>query len=140
MPAAPVSEAPAGRPGAALLSRFAAVGLLSTAVYAVLALLLSGPWIAFPQVAASAAAYATATVFSYLAQKFVTFRSPGAHRQQAPRFAAAAVLGFAVATIIPAVTAALGAPVLVPVALTCVLVPVLSFLLLSRWVFAEPRR
>ena len=133
MSAAPASDL---RARGGLLSRFALVGLASTGLYFVLALLFAQGF-GIGSIAASVGAYALATVFSYLAQKFVTFRSAGAHRAELPRFLALTVLGFGIATALPALGDALGWPSIVPFAATCILVPLINFLLLDRWVFAR---
>jgi len=125
------------RLGPALLSRFALVGIGATLLYAVLALGFS-EWAALPPVQASLAAYALATVFSYLGHKFVTFMSAGAHREEGPRFAVVAAAGFGIAAALPAVlSTGLGLPSYVPVVLTCVLVPLVNLFVLDRWVFAN---
>lgn len=135
MSAAPASDL---RTRGGLISRFAIVGLASTGLYAVLAL-ASEQWLGMTAIVASVAAYAVATIFSYLGQKFVTFRSGGAHRSEGPRFLALTALGFAIATALPAIGQQLNLPTIVPVALTCVLVPLINFFVLDRWVFAARR-
>lgn len=135
MPAAGGSERPgAGRIGPALLSRFALIGVGATVLYGVLALVLAR---ALAPVQASVAAYAVATLFSYLGHKFVTFMSDGAHRTEAPRFLMLSAVGFAIATVLPALfTNLLGWPPIVAVIATCIVVPLLNLLVLDRWVFA----
>lgn len=147
MAPAPESEASArrrARPGSAaglgagLVSRFALVGIGATLLYASLALLFSQ--MALAPVEASLLAYAVATVFSYLGQKFVTFRSPGAHRSELPKFLVLTAIGFGVATAMPAVfSGLLGYPPYVPVVATCIVVPVINLFVLDRWVFSARR-
>lgn len=121
--------------GAGLLSRFALVGIGATLLYAVLAMLLTQ---AMQPVAASFAAYAVATMFSYAGHKFVTFMSSGAHRAEAPRFLVLTAVGFGIATALPALlTSGLGWPPAVPVGLTCILIPIINLFVLDRWVFAR---
>ncbi len=133
MSAAPASDR---RSRGALVSRFAVVGLASTGLYFVLALAFA-EGLGVAAVTASLLAYVLATVFSYLAQKFVTFRSHGAHTAEAPRFLVLTAFGFAVATALPALGTQLGWPSIVPFALTCVVIPVVNFFVLDRWVFAR---
>jgi len=136
---APVSDAGARRRprpglGAGLVSRFAMVGIGATLLYASLALLFSQ--MALAPIRASVLAYALATVFSYLGQKFLAFRSPGAHRSELPRFLVLTAIGFGVATAMPALfSGLLGFPAYVPVIATCIVVPLLNLFVLDRWVF-----
>ncbi len=143
MAPAPGSEAVARRRagaglGAGLVSRFALVGLGATLLYASLALLFSQ--MALAPVQASVLAYAVATVFSYLGQKFLAFRSPGAHRSELPKFLVLTAVGFGVATAMPAVfSGLLGFPPYVPVVATCIVVPLINLFVLDRWVFSARR-
>jgi putative flippase GtrA len=125
--------------GLKLLTRFGLVGIAATLTYAVLAtIFMKWDRIEFTPVQASLAAYAAATVFSYLAHKYVTFMSSGSHRSEGPRFLLLTSAGFAVAYAVPALlTGKLGLPPAVPVLVTCVLIPAFNLLVLDRWVFAE---
>lgn len=125
--------------GARRIVRFGIIGLAATVLYAVAALGLEAG-AGLPPVTASLAAYAVAAVFSYCGHKFVTFMSPGAHGEEAPRFAAVTAAGFGLALAIPfLVTGLAGLPSWLAVALTCAIVPVFNFVVLDRWVFS-PRR
>jgi putative flippase GtrA len=125
--------------GPKLLMRFGLVGIAATAIYAALAIVfMNREWVGLTAVPASLAAYAAAALFSYLAHKSVTFMSDGRHRTEAPRFLLLAATGLAVAYIAPALlTGIFGLPGIVPVLVTCILVPALNLLVLDRWVFAE---
>ena len=119
------------------LARFVLIGAGSTLLYAALALAL-GVIPQFGAIWSSVTAYAIAAVFSYSGHKFLTFASAGAHRDEAPRFILATLLGLAIATAIPwTVTGALGLWPWVAVALTCVCVPITNFIVLDKWVFAK---
>lgn len=122
-----------------LLMRFGLIGIAATALYAALAIVfMNREWVGLTVVQASLAAYAAAALFSYLAHKFVTFVSSGRHRTEAPRFLLLTATGLAVAYITPALlTGMLGLPGIVPLLVTCILIPVLNLLVLHRWVFAE---
>lgn len=124
-----------------LLARFGLVGIAATILYAALvAVLTKSERIGFTPAQASLAAYAAATLFSYLAHKSVTFVSGGSHRSEAPRFVLLAAAGLAIAYGAPALlTVKLGLPLIVPVVVTCLLVPAVNFFVLDRWVFAEHR-
>ncbi|RUT98940.1 GtrA family protein [Mesorhizobium sp. USDA-HM6] len=128
--------------GLRLLARFGSVGIVATILYASLAALFGGSkWIGFAPVEASLAAYAAAALFSYLAHKFFTFMSAGPHRSEAPRFLLLTLTGLAVAYAAPSLlTVKLGLPFVVPVLVTCVVIPALNLLVLDRWVFAERRQ
>lgn len=125
--------------GPKLLIRFGLVGIAATALYATLAtILMNREWFGLTAVQASLAAYAAAALFSYVAHKSATFMSRGRHRTEAPRFLLLTAMGFAVAYMAPALlTGVLRLPAIIPVLVTCILVPVLNLLVLDRWVFAQ---
>jgi putative flippase GtrA len=136
MRAAPASKKHLAGLGPKLLMRFGLVGIAATALYAALAVVSMR--IGLPTVQASLAAYAAAALFSYLAHKSVTFMSLGRHRTEAPRFLLLTATGLAVAYLAPALlTGMFGLPGIVPVLVTCILIPALNLLVLDRWVFAE---
>ncbi len=120
-----------------LVSRFALVGLSATALYAVLALFLGALMRDDAgQAAASLLAYATAAIFSYCAHRVFTFASNGAYRFEIPRFAALTLSGVAISFIVPLVLSQwLLLPMIVPVAVVCVVIPLLNYVALDRWVF-----
>ena len=116
--------------------RFGLVGIAATTLYAALAIVFMRVGLATVQ--ASLAAYAATALFSYLAHKSVTFMSLGRHRTEAPRFLLLTATGLAVAYLAPALlTGLFGLPGIVPVLVTCILIPALNLLVLDRWVFAE---
>jgi len=122
------------------VSRFALIGGMATLIYVVLAFVLSGGAgpVILPAVAASIAAYAVAAVFSYSGHKYFTFVSGGAHVFEAPRFAALTALGLGISWLVPAVMAdGLGLSPAWPIIVTCLVVPVLNYVVLERWVFAS---
>ncbi|MDX8466006.1 GtrA family protein [Mesorhizobium sp. VK23B] len=128
--------------GLRLLARFGTVGIIATILYAVLAAFFSrAGWIGLAPVEASFVAYAAAALFSYLAHKFFTFMSAGSHSAEAPRFLLLTLTGLAVAYAAPILlTVKLGLPFVVPVLVTCLVIPALNLLVLDRWVFAERGR
>lgn len=122
------------------LSRFAAIGGAATLIYAVAAYCLSGGMgtSILPAATASLLAYFLAAVFSYLGHKYVTFLSPGTHSFEAPRFVALTAVGLGFAWLLPTILVdGAGLPPAVPIIVTCILVPVVNYLLLDRWVFAS---
>ena len=120
----------------AKLLRFGGVGVAATIIYAALA--AGFGLLGLGATPSSVLAYACAAVFAYLGHKRITFRSGGAHRTEAPRFAAASILGLGVAALAPILlTDQLHLPRIAPILATCVGVPVLNFLLLDQLVFAR---
>lgn len=117
------------------------VGLGATVLYAVLAALFSiGETALLRPGTGSVLAYAIAAAFSYTGHKYFTFVSDGAHRFEAPRFVALTLLGLAISFALPAVLSGiLGVPAAIPIVLTCLLVPLVNYLVLSRWVFVRGR-
>lgn len=116
---------------------FGAVGGAATLAYGAFALLLNR-WAGLPVAAASVAAYAGASVISYLGHRNLTFRSGRAHRETVLPFAGATVLGYLLALTVPTIlVAGLGAAPETGIAATCILVPALSYLLLNVVVFRK---
>jgi len=120
------------------LSRFAAIGVASTVLYAALAFGFSH--IGITATKASVLAFALAAVFSYAGHKYVTFISGGSHALELPRFLMLSVAGLAVVSILPAfLTDILGLPAAVPFLLACVVIPIVNYVVLGRWVFRRPK-
>ncbi|TIO76107.1 MAG: GtrA family protein [Mesorhizobium sp.] len=123
------------------LSRFAVIGVSSTLVYGVCALLLSGGGTRaalLPATLASVVAYAIAGLFSYAGHKYYTFMSAGDHTFELPRFLLLNAIGLATAIALPVVlTERLGMPAAIPVVLTCISVPLVNYIVLGRWVFRD---
>lgn len=121
------------------VSRFALIGIAATALYAVLAFLLSGAGSGAARLGAapaSLAAYAVAALFSYTGHKYFTFVSGGAHRFEAPRFLTLTAVGLCFSWVLPVILVdGLSMPALVPIIVTCIVVPVVNYFVLGRWVF-----
>jgi putative flippase GtrA len=126
----------------ARILRFAAIGGLSTLIYAALTLALSarhGPGV--PATIASMAGYVAGAVFSYCGHRFVTFMSNGAVGFEVPRFAVATSFGFLLSLALAAVlTDIAGFSPSTPVALSSILVPALNFVILRNFVFVAVSR
>jgi len=117
--------------------RFLVTGIGATLLYALLAAAFSTATPMKPALG-SVLAYALAAIFSYAGHKYFTFVSSGAHRFEVPRFAALTLLGLATSFALPAVLSQwLGLPVQVPIALTCLLVPLVNYVVLRHWVFGS---
>ncbi|PBC08474.1 GtrA family protein [Mesorhizobium sp. WSM3859] len=126
-----------GHSESARILRFAAIGGVSTLIYAVLTLALSDRHsLGIPVTIASMAGYGAGAVFSYCGHRFVTFMSDGAVGFEIPRFAVATAIGFLFSLALAAVlTDVAGLSPSVPVALSSILVPALNFVLLRKFVF-----
>lgn len=123
------------------LASFSLVGAAATLGYALLALAGTALFNA-PAALVSGFAYALASILSYCGHRGLTFRSNRAHGVAIPRFMQVTLLGHLVSIALPALLSdGLGLPSILPVALTCVAVPLLNFIILPRYVFgAEPGR
>jgi putative flippase GtrA len=121
------------------LSRFALVGLLSTLVYAVVALVLGAVFEnAAGQAPISLLAYAIAAIFSYIAHRLFTFASSGAYRSEIPRFVLLTLTGAGISFVIPVIVEYwLGLPILFSVAAVCIIIPLSNYFALDRWVFGD---
>ncbi|RWM10294.1 MAG: GtrA family protein [Mesorhizobium sp.] len=126
-----------GRSEPARVLRFVAIGGLSTLIYAAGTLALSGRHgFGMPAGIASVIAYGAGAVFSYCGHRFVTFMSDGAVGFEIARFACATAIGFLLSVGLATIFADLaGFPASVPVVLASILVPVLNFIILRRFVF-----
>ncbi len=118
------------------LARFGFVGAASTGLYGALSFALLA--IGFAPTAASAMAYVTSGALSYWGHKHFTFDSGGAHGREAPRFALANVMGFALAVIAPGVaTRVFHIGAAWAILFTCVAVPAISYVAMRRLVFTS---
>lgn len=108
---------------------------MATGLYAAVALCLS--FCGLRVTLASFAAYLTAALFSYAGHKYFTFVSEGAHLFEAPRFILLTLVGLAVSLLLPALLSGLlGLPAQVPIVATCILIPLVNYVVLRHWVFA----
>ena len=130
-----------GRSEPARILRYAAIGGVSTLIYAVLTLALSAMHgFGMPVTIASIAGYGAGAVFSYCGHRFVTFMSDGAVGFEIVRFACATAFGFLLSVGLAVILADVaGLPPLVPVAIASILVPVLNFIILRKFVFVAAR-
>jgi putative flippase GtrA len=125
------------------IMRFAVVGGAATLTYAGSALILSyGPVSAIlPAVAASFLAYLIAMPVSYFGHKRLTFGSDRTHALEMPRFLGSAILGIAIASLLPLIVVdGLDLAPAVSIVLACILVPATNYVALERWVFAAEER
>lgn len=129
-----------GRSEPARILRFAAIGGLSTSIYAILTLALC-LGLGTPVTIASIAGYCSGAVFSYCGHRFVTFMSDGAVGFEIPRFAVAAGIGFLLSLALAAVlTDIAGFSPTKPVVVSAILVPALNFVILRNFVFVAASR
>lgn len=119
-------------------ARFLIIGLGATLLYALLAAVFSmGETPLMRPASGSVLSYVIAALFSYAGHKYFTFASSGAHRFEAPRFFVLTLLGLAVSFLLPAVLSGiLGLQAQIPIVLTCIVVPLVNYVVLRHWVFA----
>jgi len=117
------------------LMRFGAVGLSSTLLYWLLATVLLR--LSIRLMIAHCLAYALAVPLNYFMQRGFTFQSSGSHANSLPRFLITCACGFLLSTGIVEITAILRLPAEVAVTAVIVVVPPLSYLCMSTWVFRD---
>ena len=121
------------------LVRFGLVGGGATLIYGALAVALQELF-APPVLLGHAVAYMLAIPASYLGQRSFTFRYRGPERPAIARFLIAASVAFAIsAAAVYAGEAWFGWPYLAGIAITMIVVPLVSFATMLLWVFFEPR-
>lgn len=117
------------------LFRFGIVGGCATLVYFSLAWWLSVS-LEIQATVASFAAYSVATLYSYIAHKFFTFRSNNNHSRELPQFLALTLIGYIFASALPAIfTTWLEWHAGYALAFTCVLIPLINFIGMEKFVF-----
>lgn len=115
---------------------FGIVGVAATGIYFIVA--TAGSYLGWRAALASLAAYAVSSVFSYAGHRWLTFASSAPVSQTAPRFLQLTLLQYALAVAIPAlITDVWGLPASVSYIAVCVLAPLVSLLVMSRYVFRE---
>lgn len=115
------------------LSAFLAVGAVCTlAHYAAMALLLRA---GLPPVAASGIGYGGSAALNYLLNRRVSFRSARPHRSAAPRFAAAALLGLLLNSVLLALLTHAGVAVIPAQLLTTTGVLAWNYCIHGAWTF-----
>jgi putative flippase GtrA len=116
------------------LLRFIVSGVVAAGVYyfALSALLSSG---VHPLIG-GALAYIAAMPVSFSLHKIFTFRSKDRFSNEAPRFVLASIVGIAVASVTPALLLhQTSMSKHVASVITCILTPLMTYLLLNTWVF-----
>ena len=116
--------------------RFGLVGAAASLLYAVLAYgFIEGS--VLPPTLASAAAYSLAIPFSFIAQKFFTFKARGDFKLELPRFLATQAVGLLIATVIMAFIEKSSYEPLWGITAVVIAVPLLNFLLMNNYVFKK---
>ncbi|MBZ9818196.1 GtrA family protein [Mesorhizobium sp. CA4] len=111
--------------------RFLVTGIGATLLYALLAAAFST---AMSPVLASLFAYALAATFSYAGHTYFN----GAHRLEVPRFAVLTLVGLAMSFVLPlTLSERLALPAWIPIALTCLLVALINYVVLRHWAFGK---
>jgi putative flippase GtrA len=120
------------------LGRFGIVGLISTAIYVVVAT-IGTRWTPLPLVLVSTAAYLASGVWSYVGHYHITFRSDTVHGTSVPKFFVLFGLGYAVQTGIVILNRRVGLPPELGTVAVAILLPVMNFIIMQLWVFAGHR-
>lgn len=116
---------------------FAAVGTLATLTY--FAVASAGSAIGLRAYMSSLAAYAVSSLLSYSGHRYLTFRSTAPVATTAPRFLQLTLAQYALALAIPAaLTDVAGLSPTVSYLAVCILAPLTSLLVMSRYVFRAP--
>jgi putative flippase GtrA len=120
-------------------SRFAVVGAANTLIY-VLAMRLYADLFTVSAAVASALGYATALPIAFLGHRTLTFEAKGALSPQLARFLGNHVFGLVLAVVIPwLITDWLALPIWMGMGATILVGPVVSYLVMDKWVFARSR-
>lgn len=116
---------------------YAGVGLAAAMVFMLVSKALHG-LLGWGLVPAAAAGYGVSLLPAYLGHRKLTFRSSGSKRAEVPRFLATNLVSFGVTLGCTHVFGTvLGMPALAALALTCVFVPALNFVLMACLVFVR---
>lgn len=119
--------------------RFGLSGLAATVAYLVIAILLSAV-LPGRETLVSVFAYCCCIAISYLLQKYYTFRVRGRVPFERSRFVAASLFGLLLSTlIVHATTRWLGWSSMAAYLAVVATIPLLSYLLFSRFVFESSR-
>lgn len=120
------------------LARFGFVGLFCALVFGVCSRVLidlSG----LPVYAAAGLSYILVTPLSYGLHRGFTFRTKVSHSTSLPKYLTVSVISTAIAAFLPAAMnskSGLEMDINYALSLTCVIVPLVTYLLKSTWVFA----
>jgi putative flippase GtrA len=114
--------------------RFVISGVLAAVVYYGVAL-LQVRFLNWSVLQAGAVAYLVSMPVAFLLHKWFTFGLRGGSGSQVRRFTVSSITGIALSSAVPELLVAYRMPLEWALALTCVVVPVASYVLLSSWVF-----
>lgn len=120
------------------LFRFVVSGGAAALVYCFVLVQLTGaglaPWLS------GLLAYVVSMPVGFVLHKVFTFRSEQPFRQELPRFVATSLPGIFLGSVIPALLTATGRVPMPWVGLaTSIATPVITYILMSIWVFKQPR-
>ena len=118
---------------------FAGIGGAATLAYAALAWVLTAP-LGWPAALASALAYSACAAATFVSHRRLTFQSSAPAAGEVKRFALTSVAGYGLAAGLPwLLTQTLHYDPRLAIAAVCVLCPAVNFVLLSVFVFDQPR-
>lgn len=120
--------------------RFGIIGIASTLLYAIIALVFAYST-AMPAALASLIAYAICGVFSYLGHRLFSFKSKAPVGKSTASFVVVGMLGYVIGVGVPWVGSdIMGYQPVISIALVCVLIPAMNFVLLNWFVFKETHK
>jgi putative flippase GtrA len=120
------------------LGRFGVVGLVSTLIYAVIAV-LGNNLTALPAEAVNSIAICISGLWSYIGHYHITFHSDAAHRSSFAKFFVLFALGYAVSSGIVLLSDRLGWSRNLATAVIVITIPAINFVAMQLWVFAHGR-
>ncbi len=122
------------------LSRFASVGVMSTLLH-VLTAMIAKTVFGIPPQGANLCGFFAAVSLSYFGHGRFTFDTDLQHRFHGPRFLGVSALGLAVSSGLTfLITDIMGLAFAIAMAVVAVAVPASTFIMCKFWVFATPQR
>jgi putative flippase GtrA len=122
------------RPGLRQTASFGVIGVAATVLYFVVATAASASGL--KAMLSSLLAYGVSSLFSYLGHRWLTFRSAAPVTETGPRFALLTLLQYGLAVALPALLTDLaGFAPGISFAAVCLVAPLVSFVVMSRFVF-----
>lgn len=121
------------------VARFGFVGLFCALVFGVCSRSLID-LLGLPVYAAAGLSYILVVPLSYVLHRGVTFRSTAAHSASLPKYVVVSAISTAMAAWFPAAMNSkrgLEMDINYALSLTCVVVPLVTYVLKSKWVFAD---
>lgn len=116
--------------------RFAIVGVTNSALYAIVTVICVSV-LGLKPTPSSAVGYVAVLPFAFAAHKLFTFRSHGSASSEAWRFTVTYLVGFGTAVFAMFIVEHFSWHYAIGIVAAVILVPIISFFVLDRWVFAS---